>query len=190
VVEKRRLWKERQKELPADRLVFIDESCAKTNLTRLRGRAPRGKRVFDHAPAGQWNATTMLSSLRLDGTTACMVIEGAADALVLREYIRHILAPTLRPGDIVIYDNVNFHRDVLSIQLIEAQGVQLLFLPPYSPDLTPIEKMWSKVKEFLRKAKARTHESLLTAIAQALASITPQDAQGFFRHTGYLCTIY
>jgi transposase len=188
-VEKRSAWKAEQKQFSADRLVFLDESCAKTNMTRLCGRALRGQRLHDHAPGGHWQATTMLGSIRLSGQTACMVIEGATDAIVFREYVRQILCPTLRAGDIVICDNLSAHRDAEAQRLIEATGAQLRFLPPYSPDLNPIELMWSKVKESLRSAKARTKESLLTAIHQALNSVSAQDAQGFFCHAGYMCII-
>ena len=131
----------------------------------------------------------MLGSIRLGGQTACMVIEGATDSAVFREYVRQVLGPTLRPGDIVICDNLGAHRDAEAQKLIEARGAQLRFLPPYSPDLNPIEAMWSKVKASLRAAKARTAESLLTAIQEALNSVSAKDAQGFFRHCGYMCTI-
>jgi transposase len=188
-VEKRRLWKELQKQWPADQLVFLDESCAKTNMTRLRGRALQGRRLHDHAPGGQWHTTTMLGSIRLDGETACMVIEGAANSAIFREYVRRVLAPTLRPGDIVICDNLGAHRDREASQIIEDRGASLLFLPAYSPDLNPIEAMWSKVKASLRQTKARTQKQLLLAIRKALASISASDAQGFFRHAGYVCTI-
>jgi len=176
--------------LPLERLVFLDESCAKTNMTRLRGRARHGQRLHDHAPGGRWETTTMLGSIRLDGQTACLVIEGATDSEVFREYVRQVLGPTLRPGDIVICDNLGAHRDAEAQKLIEARGAQLRFLPPYSPDLNPIEAMWSKVKASLRAAKARTSESLLLAIQEALNSVSASDAQGFFRHCGYMCTIY
>jgi transposase len=132
----------------------------------------------------------MLGSIRLNGPTACLVIEGAANALVFREYIRQVLAPTLQPGDLVICDNLSAHYDQPSRLLIEARGAQLLFLPAYSPDLNPIEMMWAKVKQHLRHAKARTQPRLLAAIREALASVSADDAQGFFRHAGYLCTIY
>ena len=113
----------------AERLVFLDESCAKTNFTRLRGRALRGQRLHDHAPAGRWQTTTMLGSLRLNGQTACLVIAGATDALVFREYIRQVLGPTLHCGDIVICDNLSAHRDVAAQKCLEAQGVRLVFQP-------------------------------------------------------------
>lgn len=175
--------------MPASRLVFLDESCAKTNFTRLHGRALHGQRLHDHAPAGHWHTTTMLGSIRLNGQSACLVIAGATDAQVFRTYIRRVLAPTLRPGDIVICDNLSAHHDAAARQCLEAHGVRLVFLPAYSPDLNPIEMMWAKVKAHLRAAKARTEAQLLTAIQQALQSISPADAKGFFRHCGYMCTI-
>jgi transposase len=170
-------------------LIFLDESCAKTNMTRLRGRAKHGQRLHDQAPGGQWHTTTMLGSIRLDGHIECMVVEGAANSLIFREYIRQVLGPTLRPGDVVICDNLGAHRDQAARHLIEERGAQLLFLPAYSPDLNPIEMMWSKVKQHLRSAKARSQETLLSAIRDALASVSPTDAHGFFHHAGYLCTI-
>ncbi len=128
----------------------------------------------------------MISSIRLDGETACMAIDGATTAEVFREYVRQVLVPTLRPGDLVVLDNLSAHKDREALQLIESAGAVVRFLPPYSPDLNPIEKMWSKVKEFLRAAKARTQEALLAAIAAALKTITPTDAKGWFTSCGYV----
>lgn len=167
------------------RLVFLDESGAKTNMTRLYGRVIGGGRVVDSAPAGHWCTTTMLSSLRLDGSTAAMVIEGATDRDVFEVYVRQVLAPTLRPTDIVVLDNLAPHKSPDIVAVIEATGAEVWFLPPYSPDLNPIEKMWSKVKQLLRSAKARTEQALLDAIAAALNAILPTDAQGWFRSCGY-----
>jgi transposase len=130
----------------------------------------------------------MISSVRLDGSTAAMVIDEATSAEVFREYVRQVLAPTLRPGDIVVLDNLSAHKDTQAIRLMESAGAQVWFLPPYSPDLNPIEKMWSKVKEFLRNAKARTEELLFNAIAAALKTITTEDAQGWFAACGYRYT--
>ena len=169
----------------ARKLVFIDESAARTNMTRLRGRGRRGQRVRDHAPYGHWNTTTMIGSIRLDGTISCMAVDGATTCDVFREYVRQVLCPTLRPGDIVVADNLSAHKDRESETLIEARGAHLEFLPPYSPDFNPIENMWSKVKTHLRAAKARTHETLITPIGQALKSITSTDAQGYFFSCGY-----
>jgi transposase len=130
----------------------------------------------------------MISSVRLDGTTACMAIDGATSAEVFREYVGRVLVPTLRPGDIVIFDNLSAHKDAQAIDLILAAGATALPLPAYSPDMNPIEKMWSKVKEFLRDAKARTFDTLFNAIAAALKTITAQDAQGWFESCGYVAS--
>jgi len=165
--------------------VFLDESGAKTNMTRLRGRALKGERVYDGAPYGHWCTTTMISSIRLDGTTACMTLEGATTTEVFRAYVESVLIPTLKSGDVVVMDNLSPHKNSETVGLIEQRGARVLFLPPYSPDLNPIEKMWSKVKECLRSAKARTQEALLSAIASALAAVTPADAMGWFVSCGY-----
>jgi transposase len=127
----------------------------------------------------------MISSIRLDGSTACMALEGATDTEAFRAYVREVLAPTLRPGDIVIMDNLSPHKSDQTLTLIVNAGAQVLFLPAYSPDLNPIEKMWSKVKGLLRSAEARTPAELITAIGHALAKITSQDALGWFTSCGY-----
>jgi transposase len=154
-------------------------------MTRLRGRALRGERVHASQPYGHWHSTTMLSSIRLDGTTACMAIEGATDTEVFRAFVRTVLCPTLRPGDMVVMDNLSPHKNDLTLGLIEQAGATVCFLPAYSPDLNPIEKMWSKVKQFLRSAEARTCAELLAAIAAALQTVTPQDALNWFASCGY-----
>jgi len=166
-------------------MVFVDESSAKTNMTRLRGRALRGQRVLAYAPHGHWSTTTMIGSIRLDGTTSCMAVDGATSSEVWRECVRQVLCPTLRRGDIVIVDNLGAHKDGQSQRLIEACGARLLFLPPYSPDFNPIEMMWSKVKAYLRGAEARTYDKLVEVIGQALETISAQDAEGYFFSCGY-----
>ena len=181
----RRHWRRRQGSFDPARLIFLDESGAKTNLTRLRGRAPKGQRVHARSPQGHWNTTTILGALRLDGSTACMTVEGAADTEVFRAYVRCVLAPTLRPGDRVILDNLSPHKNEPALALIRQAGAEVLFLPAYSPDFNPIEKMWSKAKNYLRSAEARTELALLGAIAQALNTITPQDAINWFARCGY-----
>lgn len=154
-------------------------------MTRLRGRAQRGQRVHSICPYGHWCTTTMISSIRLDGSTACMTIEGATDTEVFRVYVREVLCPTLRAGDVVIMDNLSPHKSELTLALIEQAGAAVLFLPAYSPDFNPIEKMWSKVKACLRSAEARTPSALIDAIASALASVTRQDATNWFAACGY-----
>jgi transposase len=154
-------------------------------MTRLRGRSLRGQRVHAHAPHGHWQTTTMISSIRLDGTTACMTIGSPTDTEVFQSYVQHLLCPTLRAGDIVIMDNLRPHKNERTLALIAAAGASVLFLPAYSPDLNPIEKMWSKVKAVLRSVEARTREELLEAIAQALQAVTARDALGWFVSCGY-----
>jgi transposase len=167
------------------RLVFLDETGAKTNLTRLWGRAPCGERVQATAPHGHWNSTTLIGALRLDGTTACMAIEGATDLPVFAAYVRQVLVPFLRPGDWVVMDNLATHKSAAILALLRAAGAQPLFLPAYSPDFNPIEKMWSKVKQILRRLEARTRPALVAAIGQALAAVTPRDALNWFASCGY-----
>lgn len=149
-------------------------------MTRLRGRSHHGSRLFAFAPHGHWCTTTMISSVRLNGSTAAMEIDGATDSPVFRAYVRHILVPTLFPGDIVIMDNLRAHYDSEAIALIEAQGAAVRFLPPYSPDFNPIEKMWSKIKNLLRGFSARTQQELSEAITHAFQAVTPEDVQGWF----------
>lgn len=163
----------------------MDESGAKTNLTRLCGRALKGQRVLGQRPQGHWQTTTILAALRLDGSVAGMTIEGATDTEVFQAYVRCVLVPTLRPGDMVILDNLSPHKNEPTLALVRQAGAEVLFLPAYSPDLNPIEKMWSKVKNSLRGAEARTESTLLEAIAAALGSITRQDAINWFAACGY-----
>jgi transposase len=166
-------------------LIFLDESSAKTNLTRLRGRAQRGQRVQGCAPHGHWHSTTIIGAMRLDGTTACLAIEGATDTEIFRAYVQAILVPFLQPGDLVVMDNLAPHKSEPTLALIRERGADVIFLPAYSPDLNPIEQMWSKVKNTLRSLEARTPDSLLAALGQALAGVTPKDTLNWFAHCGY-----
>jgi len=168
-----------------DRFIFLDESNAKTTMSRRHGRAPRGERVVDHVPAGQYHSTTILGGLRLDGTIAALVYEGGTTVEVMRAFAAGELQKVLRPKDIVVMDNLAAHKDGQVVAAIEAAGAIACYLPPYSPDLNPIEKMWSKVKEILRAIKARTAEALIDAIAQALQAVTASDAEAWFEHCGY-----
>jgi len=164
------------------RLVFLDETGAKTNMTRRYGRARKGVRADDRAPHGHWNTTTLLAAVSWKGASAPMVLDGALDRDAFEAYVEQCLVPTLHPGNIVVLDNLGAHKTPKGIALIEATGAEVRFLPPYSPDFNPIEQMWSKVKNDLRTAKARTQETLWTAVAQALARVTPDDARGWFKH--------
>lgn len=154
-------------------------------MTRLRGRAQRGQRVPAAAPCGHWHSTTIIGALRLNGDTACMAVEAATDTAVFGTYVREVLCPFLRPGDLVVMDNLAPHKSEPILALIRQAGADVLFLPAYSPDLNPIEPMWSKVKNTLRGLEARTREALFEAIGAALAGITPQDARNWFAHCGY-----
>jgi transposase len=154
-------------------------------MTRLRGRAQRGERVYASSPHGHWQTTTMISSIRVDGSTACLTVDGATDTEVFEAFVRHALQPTLQPGDVVIMDNLSPHKGAEVLQLIEKTGAEVLFLPAYSPDLNPIEKMWSKIKSDLRSAEARTQQALIDAIGDALGRITRQNAINWFASCGY-----
>jgi len=168
------------------RLVFVDESGAKTNMTRLYGRAMAGQRAMDDTPSGHWCTTTMISSVRLDGSTACMVVDGATTKDIFEAYIEQILLPTIKAGDIVVLDNLSAHKNQRVRELIESIGAELWYLPAYSPDLNPIEKMWSKIKSVLRTLKARTEKALINAIARALEQVTASDAKSWFESCGYI----
>ena len=170
------------------RFQFLDESGAKTNMACLYGRSFDGQRIYDAVPHGHWSTTTMLSVVGLEGAKAPMVIEGPVDADVFRAYVEQVLVPVLRAGDIVVMDNLSSHKVPGIREAIEAVGAEVWYLPPYSPDFNPIEKMWSKIKEFLRKAKARTQEALLAAIGAALALVTVSNAKGWFQSCGYNIT--
>ncbi|MEZ0297458.1 MAG: IS630 family transposase [Candidatus Methylacidiphilales bacterium] len=185
---KRRKWRDKRRRWKIRRLVFLDETAAKTNMTRLRGRAPRGKRCYATTPHGHWYTNTMIASPRSDGTTTYDMVEGATTREVFRNYVRDHLAPTLRRGDLVVLDNLAGHKDPEALRLIAQAGARVHFLPPYSPDLNPIEKMWSKVKALLRKAKARTLCALRDAVRNAFNSITSRDATGWFASCGYTFT--
>lgn len=154
-------------------------------MTRLRGRALKGQRLHACAPQGHWQTTTMIGALRLDGSTACMTIEGATDTEIFHTYVQAVLVPTVRPGDIVVMDNLSPHKSEPTLELLRGAGAQVLFLPAYSPDLNPIEKMWSKLKAYLRKAEPRTREALEAAIAAALKTVTAQEARNWFASCGY-----
>lgn len=154
-------------------------------MTRLRGRAVRGQRVHAASPHGHWHTTTMIAGIRVDGSTACLAIEGATDAEVFRTYVEQVLLPTLRAGDIVVMDNLAAHKTEETLKLIRGAGAKVLFLPAYSPDLNPIEKMWSKVKNSLRSQAARTLAELEVAIGQALEEVTSKDAANWFGSCGY-----
>ena len=149
-------------------------------MTRLYGRAARGERVYDHVPNGRWETTTMIAALGRYGPQAPWVLEGPIDGPSFVIWVKHVLVPTLKPGAIVVMDNLSVHKNAIAREAIIAAGAKVWDLPPYSPDLNPIEKMWSKVKALLRKAKARTPESLFEAIGDALGQVSASEAANFF----------
>jgi transposase len=162
-------------------LIFLDESGVSTQMTRRYARAPRGVRVHETTPEGNWKILTILGAMSLRGMIATMTIEAATDAEIFLAYLDHVLCPALRPGDVVVMDNLSSHKVAGVGERIEAAGAELLYLPPYSPDLNPIEKAWAKLKQLLRTARARTAEALEQAIAELLPAIRPQDAEAWFR---------
>lgn len=182
---KRDEWKEVQKEMESSRLVFLDESGVNTDMTRRYARAYKGTRAHGSAPLNKAISTTILSSIRADGTTVPLVFSGALNREKFKEYLSENLLPTLKPGDIVIADNLKAHKGDGILELVASVGASIVYLPPYSPDFNPIELMWSKIKAYLRKVQARTIDSLLDAIPKAFASIVQQDAIGWFSCDGY-----
>jgi transposase len=166
-------------------LLFLDESGITTTMTRLYGRAPAGRRVHEATPQSHWKVVTLIGALRLSGMVAPMTVEAATDGEVFLAYVEHFLCPALRPGNVVVMDNLSAHKVDGVRALIETAGAQLLYLPPYSPDLNPIEKAWSKIKQILRAIKARSTETLDRAITEALLLITADNAKAWFR----LCTL-
>jgi transposase len=170
-------------------LVFVDECGSNIALTPLYARAPKGHRATGKVPRNRGKNTTLIASLSLEGMGAAMILEGSATGAAFETYVEQLLAPSLRTGQIVVMDNLQAHKRERVRQLIEDKGCQLLFLPGYSPDFSPIEETFSKLKSFLRHVGARTREALEEAICQALLTVTAQDAHGWFTHCGYLPTL-
>jgi transposase len=164
-----------------DRLIFLDESGVSTQMTRLYARCAGGARIHESTPDGRWKILTILGAISTRGMIATMTIEAATDREIFLAYLDEVLCPKLRPGDVVVMDNLSSHKVQGVRERIEAAGAQLLYLPPYSPDLNPIEKAWAKLKQLLRAAKARTKEALDLAIAELLPLLTAQDARAWFR---------
>lgn len=167
------------------RLVFLDESGVTTQMTRRYGRAEPSERVREATPAGHWSTLTVLGALTAEGMLASMTVESPTDGEVFLAYLEQVLCPCLQPGQIVVADNLSAHKVDGVRERIEAAGATLLYLPPYSPDFNPIEKAWSKIKQQLRKTKARSVERLEEAVSSALKMVSSQDAGGWFRHCGY-----
>lgn len=166
-------------------LVFVDEMGANTSLSPLRAWSRRGERARCAVPRNRGKNTTLLSSMSVEGMGPSLAITGAADAQVFEAYLQRVLLPELRPGQIVVMDNLSAHKTQKVRELVQRAGCELLYLPPYSPDLNPIEEAFSKIKGILRKTEARTREVLVEAMGPAISSVTDVDARGFFEHCGY-----
>jgi transposase len=164
-----------------DKLIFLDESGVSTQMTRLYARSRGGGRIHETTPDGRWKILTILGAISTRGMIATMTVEAATDREIFLAYLDEVLCPNLRPGDVVVMDNLSSHKVTGVRERIEAAGAQLLYLPPYSPDLNPIEKAWAKLKQLLRAAKARTKEALDEAIAKLLPLLTAEDAKAWFR---------
>jgi len=166
-------------------LVFIDETWTKTNMTRLRGWAPKGERLVDKVPHGHWKTATFLAALRNDRIDAPCLYDGPINGERFRAYVEQFLAPSLKPGDVVILDNLGSHKGKAVRQAIRAVGARMVFLPKYSPDLNPIEQVFAKFKTLLRKAGARTYDAVSDASAQILAQYPPDECAAYLRNAGY-----
>jgi len=178
---KRQQFIERIRATPPERLIFLDESGVTTSMTRLRGRCLGGRRIHEATPGGHWKVMTILGAMSLSGMIATMTIEEATDADIFLAYVEQVLSPVLKPGDVVVMDNLSSHKVDGVRESIEKAGAELLYLPPYSPDLNPIEKAWAKLKQLLRSAKARSKDALDQAITEALKRISQHDAKAWFR---------
>jgi transposase len=184
--EARGLWRWLASRFDARRLVFVDESGFNTSMTRLRARAPKGKRAYGKVPRNRGKNTTLIAAITLEGAMSQpMTVEGATDTQAFEAYVEHFLAPTLEEGQVVVLDGLGAHRPSRIRELIEARGADLVFLPSNSPDLNPIEEAFSKIKQLVRKEGQRVREALVEAIGRALAAVTAEDAVGWFAHAGY-----
>ena len=172
--------------LEPHRLVFIDETAVNTKMTRLRGRSLRGTRLEADAPFGHWRTQTVIAGLRIDELSAPWVLDGPMNRATFDAYIETQLAPTLQPGDVVIADNLSSHKSARAQSLLKAQGSWMLFLPPYSPDLNPIEMAYSKLKAHLRRLKARTFDTLFQSVAQTCELFPPDECRNLFKAAGYV----
>ncbi len=185
MAQQRQAWRQEMATWDPTRLVFLDETGAATNLTRRYGRADRSARCLAKAPHGHWHTNTFVAALRCDGVTAPALLNAPMDGQIFRAWVEQFLVPTLRPGDLVIADNLSSHKVAGIREAIEATGAKLRYLPPYSPDLNPIEMFFSKLKAHLRQAAQRTFDGLREAIACVLESVSPSECKNYFHAAGY-----
>jgi transposase len=185
VARRRAQWVKYKVRIEPQRLVFIDETWTKTNMAPLRGWAPRGQRFVAKVPHRRWQTTTFVAALRLDRIDAPWLLEGPIDGESFRTYVERVLVPTLRQGDIVVMDNLGSHKGKAVRELIRSTGAKLFFLPKYSPDLNPIEQVFAKLKHLLRKAAARTVETVCAAIGEILSAYAPAECANYFNNSGY-----
>jgi len=185
-VKRHRLrWRKYQAQVDPSRLVFIDETWTKTNMTRLYGWAPRGRRLIDKVPHGHWKTQTFLAALRCDRVEAPCLFDGPINGERFRAYVEQFLVPALKPADIVVADNLGSHKGKAVRQAIKSAGARLLFLPKYSPDLNPIEQVFAKLKGFVRKAAPRTFDAVSDTLADALAEFSPNECASYLANSGY-----
>ena len=185
MARRRARWKAHQAKIAAARLVFIDETWVKTNMAPLRGWAPRGRRLRAYAPHGHWKTLTFIAALRCDRIDAPWVLDGPMNGEAFLLYVEKVLAPTLEPGDVVVMDNLGSHKSKAARTAIRARGAHLIFLPPYSPDLNPIEQVFAKLKHLMRKAQPRDVEATWRKVGQLLDLFSPQECANYLVNAGY-----
>jgi transposase len=188
VARKRAFWRRHQHKIDPRRLVFVDETWAKTNMTRLRGWATAGQRLVAKVPFGHWKTMTFIAGLRCDGLSAPFVFDGPINGQSFLAWVEQCLVPTLKPGDIVVLDNLGSHKSQAVRKAIRAVGARLIFLPPYSPDLNPIEQVFAKLKALLRKADARSVEETWKSLGVLLQAVTPKECANYLINSGYAPT--
>lgn len=171
-----------------ERLVFLDETGVQTDLTRLRGWAEQGERLIETVPGGHWRTATLVHAVAIDGTRAAMVLDGPLDSVSFTGFCENFLAPVLQPGDLVVLDNLSSHKSTSAVAAVERAGAQMVYLPPYSPDLNPIENVFSKTKQLIRGLRPRTLYQIVEAVRAALHRLTATDLSHAFDHCGYATT--
>lgn len=185
MARRRQRWRIWQRYMDGASFVFLDETGASTNMVRRYGWGPKGERLVDAAPQGHWQTTTFVAGLRASGIVAPLVLDGPVTGEVFRAYVRQFLAPELKPGDVVVLDNLPAHKVAGVREAVTAAGAHLLYLPPYSPDLNPIEQLFAKLKALLRKAAARTRDALWDTIGQLLDCFSPAECRNYIINSGY-----